>query len=96
MDENLSNSEMIPNNSNKKKKKSGKVFLIVLLVLVLVVGIIVVLKFIPQLIKKDETNNIESKKVYSKYRMDGNGLQNFDLSFLKIENSDNNIIYPSH
>lgn len=93
MDENLSNSEMIPNNSNKKKKKSGKVFLIVLLVLVLVVGIIVVLKFIPQLIKKDETNNIESKKVYSKYRMDGNGLQNFDLSFLKIENSDNNIIY---
>ena len=88
------NNEMMPNNSNKKKGKFGKVFLIILLILVLIAAIIiVVLKFMPQLVKKDATNKIESKKVYSKYRMDGNGLQNFDLSFLKIENSDNNIIY---
>ncbi len=92
--ENIANNEMMPNNSNKKKGKFGKVFLIILLVLVLIAAIIiVVLKFMPQLVKKDATNKIESKKVYSKYRMDGNGLQNFDLSFLKIENSDNNIIY---
>ncbi len=80
------------NEKLKKKKKSKKVTIIIILILILIggTGFFAYLKFMPKKVEKIKT---KTKKVESKYRMEGNGLDNFDLEILKLENKDENIIY---
>lgn len=76
------------------KNKKGKILMIVLIVLVLgTLGGTFIYKYCVVKTKKTTTNEIERKKVYSKYQMSGNGLESFDLSFLKLENENKNMVY---
>lgn len=75
---------------NKKKKKSK--LLIVLILVILIIVAVVVLFVLPS--KKETTKtDTKPKQVYSKYRMTGNYLQNFDLYFLQLENEEKNKVY---
>ncbi len=77
-------------NSNKKKKKR-KVFLIIFILLLIIGGsVFVYFEFVAP---KSDKIKTKSKSVASKYRMDGNGLEKFDLEFLKLENKNENIVY---
>ncbi len=74
----------------KKKHKKGKIICIVLLILIILGGcVFAYFKFMP----KEEKVKTKSKSVESKYRMEGNGLEKFDLEILKLENKDENIVY---
>ena len=76
---------------NKKKKKKWKIVLIVLFLLIVVGGgVFSYFEFFAPKSNKIKTN---SKDVKSEYRMSGNGLEKFDLEFLKLENKDENVIY---
>lgn len=78
--------------TNQKKKNTGiKIFLIVLTVLVVAVIVSVVLIFMGKLGK--EKTSTEAKQTNTEYKMTGNDLQDFDLSFLKIENKEANKVY---
>ncbi len=43
--------------------------------------------------KQDSVIETKNSKVLSKYEMSGNGLEDFDLAFLNLENTDKNIVY---
>lgn len=75
---------------NKKKKKSK--LLIVLILVILIIVAVVVLFALPS--KKETTKtDTKPKQVFSKYRMTGNYLQDFDLYFLQLENEEKNKVY---
>ena len=74
---------------NPKKKKTGLVLCIVLLLLI--IAVVVVLFIYPGILKKESTGT-DVKKT-NEYSMTGNDLQDFDLSFLKVENKEANKIY---
>ena len=88
--------------SNKKKNNNGLIILL-LIVIIGLVGYIAWDKTVNKEEKetynektKDETkkNDVEKKKVSQEYKIEGNGLNNFDLAFLKLENNDSkNKIY---
>lgn len=80
------------------KKKKGKGGLIVIIVLLLLIACVALAIFVPSLLvkksdKKPNTIDNSSKEYKSEYRMSGNGLEDFDLSFLKLENKASNKIY---
>ena len=84
--------EVKPEVTSPKKKNTGlKVFLIVLAVLVVVAIVLAVLIFTGALSK--EKASTDAKQTNTEYRMTGNDLQDFDLSFLKIENKEANKVY---
>lgn len=64
---------------------------IVLLVLALV-GFFVYKNYFSKPVE-NTTAKTKSKEVYSKYRMSGNQLEDFDLSFLQLENESENTLY---
>ena len=43
--------------------------------------------------KKNTTIKNDNKEYYSAYKMSSNGLEEFDLSFLKLENNKKNMLY---
>jgi serine protease inhibitor len=79
--------------SETKETKKGNGIIILLVVLILL-GALVVCYFL--FFKKDNkpvsTKN-EVREVKSEYRMSGNGLENFDLYFMKLENGGKNQVY---
>lgn len=78
------------NKKDKKNNKKKKIFIIILILLILIgLGVFAYIEFMPT---KEEVKT-KSKPVESKYRIESNGLENFDLQFLKLENKDDNIIY---
>lgn len=79
---------------NKKPKKGKKKTIIIVILSIFIVLIIGLLLFF-MFFKKPQSKIIKNdvKKVYSKYKMSGNGLENFDLSFLQLENNNQNLIY---
>ena len=79
----------------EKPKKKGN-FGIILLILVVIAGGCCTYVFRDKLgfgNKKEETITTKEKTVKSQYRMTGNDLQDFDLSFLSLEEKDGNKIY---
>ena len=74
----------------KKKKGKGKLILLLLLVLV-ICSVVVYFVFFTEKEEKEPTKKPE--KVSSEYRMSGNGLENFDLFFLQLENQEKNKVY---
>lgn len=85
LDENTSKS------SKKGKKKIIVILVIVLLVLALV-GFFVYKNYFSKPVETITTKT-KQKEVYSKYRMSGNQLEDFDLSFLQLENRSENTLY---
>ena len=76
----------------EKPKKSKKGLVIVLLILLLV-GIGVGVYFLLPSDTKTKNAGSDSKKYNSEFRMSGNGLENFDLQFLKLENNSKHSVY---
>ena len=83
---------------SKVKKNNGKGLIIILILLLIVFGVLCVI-FGPKLFKssekKKDTETIETdtKKYHSEYRLSGNGLEDFDLYFLQLENEAKNKVY---
>lgn len=96
-DENIiSEKESLDKNSNqlpKNKSKKKKVLIIVLIVLILIIVSIFIYKRYFDKPVETTSNKTKAKEVYSKYRMSGNGLEDFDLSFLQLENKTENSLY---
>ena len=80
---------------NAPKKKP--VALIIAIVLVVVAGVVGVILLVNQnkteKEDKGEVKEVEKKEQFSTYRMNGNGLQDFDLYFLQLENSTENKVF---
>lgn len=70
----------------------SKLVIMVLAIVVLIAAIVAVV--IPQMVKEEEKTIVTDKQeVKSEYKLEGNHLQDFDVSFLKLENGEKNIIY---
>lgn len=81
--------------SKKVKRRKRKIVILIILLLIIilvVVGVFVYKNFFSKPVKTT-TKETKVKEVYSKYRMTGNGLEDFDLSFLQLENESKNTIY---
>lgn len=80
---------------SKKDQQKNKIILILTVVAVVlafvVVGVFVGKNLLDK--KKEGKGEVDSKEVFSKYKMSGNGLEDFDLSFLQLENKEQNMIY---
>lgn len=76
-------------NDQKKSKKGFYVFLIILVLVGIVAGV-----WYSQT-KRNKTNSTETPTAEKKssLKMSGNGLENFDLEFLKLENEEKNKVY---
>lgn len=80
--------------TKKTKKKGNKVIVVLIILIILVIGGGVFYYF-NYMAKPSETKKTDNKtKEYkSEYRLSGNGLENFDLQFLKLENQAKNKVY---
>lgn len=90
--ENATSIEKKVETPSKKNKKRNQTILILAVVVFLVVGVFVG-KHLLDNNKKEGKGEVDSKEVFSKYKMSGNGLEDFDLSFLQLENKEQNMIY---
>lgn len=75
---------------NSKKKKIGFIIGIVIMLLILGCICFIIIK------SKDNSTNeidIQNDNKYLSYRLDSNSLEDFDLYFLKLENTENNKLY---
>ena len=81
-----------PTVEEKPKKKKGKGILIAIILVLLIAGGVIAALF---LLPKNETKSAKngSNNYKSAYRMSGNGLEYFDLQFLKLENEAKNKVY---
>ena len=75
-----------------KKKKNGLKLIVVLLVIILLC-VIGYMAYANLLTGKKETIKTDNKEYKSDLRLSGNGLENFDLYFLKLENKKANMVY---
>lgn len=79
--------------NDKKRKK--KIIILIILVIIALLTTLVLLSY-KNFFKKPVKPTIkkaEIKETTSAYKMSGNRLENFDLSFLKLENKAENMIY---
>ena len=81
---------------NPSPKKSKTPIIILVLLLLIGAGVAVYFCFF----NEDKNKNVETNKTVtekeskqSPYRLSGNGLENFDLQFLKLEPGNGNIVY---
>ncbi len=93
-------SQTIEPEKPKKKKKTGTIILLIIFLLILAGGMVVYF-----LLFNDTKNNdqgsvpVPEEKIHTdpekknEFAIVGNGLNNFDLSFLRLENNNKNIIY---
>lgn len=77
-----------------KKKGKGSVVFFILVILVLVL-LCCYLTFFGKKSNNSEksSTSVEPKEYASEYRLSGNGLEDFDLYFLQLENSEKNKVY---
>lgn len=86
------NNEVVVNNNQKKPKKT-KIIIAVILIIVIIALAILFLTYTKKDNKKPNNVKKDSKEVLNPYKMSGNGIENFDLTFLKLENEKKNILY---
>ena len=88
---NENQSDVTPNEPEKKNKKNKGVLAIIIVLLVLALGAFCYF----YVISGNKTEKVETNKteVKSKYRMSGNGLEDFDLYFMQLENKEENKVY---
>lgn len=78
---------------SKKPKKNGGMFTVLLITILLIGGgTFYDLNYIEKPKTKEKVNNT-TKEYKSEYRISGNGLEEFDIKFLKLENSLKNKVY---
>ena len=79
----------------QKKSKTGLIVSLITILVLILVTLIVLLIVGTGGKKKDAKDNDDNKGEVkeSAYKMKGNDLENFDLSFLKMENKEENKIY---
>ena len=86
----MNQDSFIQDEKKKKKSKAPIIFLIIILLVALGVGgFFAYTKFFNKS-KKVETSKTETK---SEYRLSGNGLEDFDLYFLQLENNEKDKVY---
>lgn len=73
-------------------KKKRKIVFVVILVLIIMGGAFGYI-YLNKNKKKNTTIKNDNKEYYSAYKMSSNGLEEFDLSFLKLENNKKNMLY---
>ena len=82
--------------STEEKKKNKALLIIVWLFLGVGLLVLVGVYVFPNFMNKPDTSTTtkqDNKEYFSEYRMTGNSLENFDLSFLKLENEEKNKVY---
>ena len=82
--------------STEEKKKNKALLIIVWLFLGVGLLVLVGVYVFPNFTNKPDTSTTtkqDNKEYFSEYRMTGNSLENFDLSFLKLENEEKNKVY---
>lgn len=93
MDNNLNvTTQEVQETNNKKGITKKKIILgicIILVVAIIFIAIYLVLKKD----NKEEKVETTNKKSYAPYRISGNDLNNFDLYFMKLENTNKNMVY---
>ena len=76
------------------KKKKIILNIIVCIITITLIGIMLFIYLNSNKnIEEPKKNSIEKKEVKTEYRMSGNGLEKFDLAFLKFENNGKNMVY---
>ena len=81
-----------PKKEETQGNDNSKLAIMILAIVVLIAAIVAVV--IPQMVKEEEKTIVTDKQeVKSEYKLEGNHLQDFDVSFLKLENGEKNIIY---
>lgn len=86
----VANESLTVQEPKKKKSKAPLIICLVLLLLIVICAVVFVVFNKPA--KKDETTTTDKQKVFS-YRIKGNGLDDFDLYFLQVENAKKNMVY---
>ena len=86
------------NNGNNQKNinSTTKLAIMIIAIVVLIIAIVaVVISSLPKKEKKKEQTTIvtDKQEVKSEYKLVGNHLQEFDISFLKLENNEENTVY---
>ena len=89
--EELEDTQVIIKQEPPKKKKTGVKVVVVILILILIV-ILCYAAFMNFKPTKKVVKN-ESKEYESELRLSGNGLEDFDLYFMKLENNKKNSVY---
>ena len=87
----MENDEFIKRENKKGKKYKIVIVLLIIAIISLIIGGTYL--FISKNNTSKEKVSKETKKVYSEYKLSGNGLEDFDLHFLQLENAENNKIY---
>ena len=93
--------QQVVNNKVKKKqrkveKKSSGQGLIIALLIIMTLALIGGMGYIyyeDNIKDKDKTIVTDVEEVHSPYRMSGNGLEDFDIHFLQLENKKSNMVY---
>jgi serine protease inhibitor len=79
-------------NLEVKKKKSKKKIIIISIIILIIIIIGILLLIFKNNNKTTKVSN-KTKEVYNVYKMSGNSLEDFDLSFLQLENEEKNKVY---
>lgn len=79
-----------PEQKSQKSKKGTVIAIVSILVVACLIGVSFLLLKNPEKKSDDKKGN---GKVYTKYNLQGNSLEDFDLSFLQLENGKTNKIY---
>lgn len=92
MEENKNVQETQIISEQKTKNKKGKMIIAVasIIVVVCLIGVSFLMLKKPE---KENKGKKENGKVYTKYNLQGNSLEDFDLSFLQLENRKANTVY---
>ncbi len=90
----VTSNEIMPETPTGKEKKNKKGIIAIVIGIILVIAIVLVIVFKGKIFEDvSKTNDAGVGKLANEYRMSGNGLEDFDLSFLKLENKKENIVY---
>ena len=88
------NKEKVKIEEPKQKNKTNPLLIILIVLALAVVGSI---GYVVSLMVKEEPttskSSVEKSKVAAEYRLNSNGLEKFDIAFLKLENNSKNMIY---
>ena len=101
-EKNINEAERLLKEENNRREKLNKTNSKGIIICILILAIIIACYFIFYKDNKEETKDKNNKTketevkkpdLKSEYRLSGNGLENFDLYFLQLENEEKNKVY---
>lgn len=78
---------------NKKTSNTKKIISIIILLIIIVIGFIWTIKLDYKEASNKDSNKVDKKDYNTKYSITGNGLDDFDLYFMKEHNENTNSVY---